>query len=45
MNFTETNEEESKLFVTHYDTNEFPSDVWSIDSGCSKPYLRHEGNI
>ena len=35
MNFAETNDEESKLLMAHYNTNDVASDVWFVDSGCS----------
>ena len=35
VNFAETNDEESKLFMAHYDTNEVASNVWFVDSSYS----------
>ena len=35
VNFAKKNDEESKLFMAHYDTNEVTSDVWFVDNGCS----------
>ncbi|XP_020243384.1 uncharacterized protein LOC109821619 [Asparagus officinalis] len=35
VNFAEQNDEESKLFMAYFDTNDVASDVWFVDSGCS----------
>lgn len=35
VNYAETTNEESKLFMAYRDTNEVTSDMWFVDSGCS----------
>ena len=35
VNFAEKNDEENKLFMNHYDTNEVASNVWFLDNGYS----------
>lgn len=35
MNYEKENDEESKLFMAHFNSNNVASDVWSVHSGCS----------